>query len=358
MPPRPPKTSAGRRGVRWGARGAWGLVTGAGLLTLLAAVLPVSSYALDLLSHFVPHALLLSPLALALALSWKSRLPLLASMALALATLLFALVRYGAFTPATSSGAPTQTVRVAVYNAFARGATRTGSELDDHFREWLVGTNADLVCVVDPPWNIRRSGLWPGEPALPHVVESLTAHGRRTITLLSRWPVRTEPLTASDDPEYRLSFAAYSSVIVELPGGGEALFTAAHPRSPRDEKAWELSQRWSRVDAGLIREWRERNDLPVIFAGDFNTTPTARLHRLIARETGLRSPTRLYTQGTYPADVPTFLALPIDRVYVSPGVRITGVSVGPRVYSDHRPVLFTLEVPIVTGAPDEVQNPQ
>jgi len=355
------KASRKRRAARWGSRGLWALLTGAGLLTLLATVFPASSYALDLLAHFAPHAILLGLLSLPASLAWKGRLPLALSGTITLLLLALVLVRYQAFAPGGAGDAPTRTVRVAVYNAFARGATRTGSELDDVFREWLIDSGADLVCVVDPPWHIRRSGLWPGEPFLPHVVERMTAHGRHTITLLSRWPVRLEPLTESDDPRYRLSFAAYSSVIVEFPAGGEALFTAAHPRSPRNKRAWELSERWSKVDAELLRAWRDDNDLPVIFAGDFNTTPTGRLHALIARETGLRSPTRPFTQGSWPASAPTFLALPIDRVYVTPDIRVTRATVGPRVYSDHRPVLFELEIPVVSGSGpegDKAQNPQ
>jgi len=159
-------------------------------------------------------------------------------------------------------------------------------------------------------------------------------------------------------------------VIVEHPSGGEFLFTAAHPRSPRTERMWEISLRWPRVEARLIGDWAEKRDAPIIYAGDFNTTPTGRLHALIERVSGLRSPTRLFTQGTWPASVPTPLALPIDRVFVSPGVRVTRATVGPRVYSDHRPALFELEVPVVRPAeppseeepePDDaesVQNPQ
>jgi len=358
------RTRVARRAARWAARGAWGVLIGASVATLVAVVAPVSSYALDLLAHFAPHAILTALLSLLAALAWKSRVPLAISAAVFVALLGVALARYSALTPGSPpDGAATRTVRLAVYNAFSRGATREGSELDEVFRQWLIDSEADLVCVVDPPWTIRRSGLWPGEPFMPHIVEGMTRHGRRTITLLSRWPLRNEPLTASDDPKHRLSFAAYDSAIVEFPDGGGALFTAAHPRSPRTEKAWELSQRWMGIDADLIGAWRESHDLPVFFAGDFNSTPTSRLHRLISERSGLRSPTRLFTQGSWPAEFPAWLALPIDRVYVSDGVRVVSAEVGPRVYSDHRPVLFTLEVPVVPlpareSAPADAQNPQ
>ncbi len=342
----------------WGLRGAWALMGGGALLVLLASVAPFSSYRLDLLSHFAPHAMLPAVGSLALALLWRSTRAIWGSVGLTLCLLVLILARYQPFS-GSSPEAETFPVRVAVYNAFARGAERRGSELDNVFRAWLVNERVDLVCLVDPPWFVRRSGLWPGEEHLPNVVERATEHGQHTITLLSRWPVRLEPLTGEVDPKYRLSFAAYSSVIVKHPSGGEFLFTAAHPRSPRTERTWELSQRWARVDNELIRAWMRTNDAPVIFAGDFNTTPMGALHRQIVRETGLRSPTEVFTQGTWPAGAPSLFALPIDRVYVSEGVGVRDARVGPRVYSDHRPVVYELEVPAVRRGESEAdQNPQ
>lgn len=330
-------------------RGVWALLTLVVLSVLFAALSPVTSYALDLTSHFLPHALLAGIASLALSVVWKGRWATVVSGATALVVLFTLLTTYQTLAPGGGGDAPTRTLRVTVYNAFSRGTTREGSELDSVFRQWLIDEQVDLVCIVDPPWNIRRSGLWPGEPYLPHIVDDLTPHGRRTVTLLSRYPLRREPLTESGDPEHRLSFAAHHSVVVEFPAGGEALFTGAHPRSPRDERAWRLSQRWTDVDARLLGAWRANNPLPVIFAGDFNTTPAGVLHDLIVRKTGLRSPTRPFSQGSWPAHAPTFLALPIDRVYVSEDVRVTSVRVGPRVYSDHRPVLYELEVPVVSS---------
>jgi endonuclease/exonuclease/phosphatase (EEP) superfamily protein YafD len=319
-------------------------------VTLGAVTLPAHHYHLDLLSHFAPHAVLAGLVALLVAAAARLvRLTVLIGL-LTLALALVSIARYDAWRADPPPAGDSLTVRVIVYNAFARGAERTGSELDDTFRDWAARVDADLICLVDPPWMIRRSGLW-SEEQFPHVLER-EARGRAEgkdfgITLLSRWPIRLEPLADRYRPENRLSFLAHSSVIVEHPSGAGFLFTGAHPRSPRTQRTWELSFRWTRVDARLLREWMTANPLPVIFAGDFNTTPTARLHALIRRETSLRSPTQLFTQGTWPSWAPPELALPIDRVWISDGARITDVEVGPVVNSDHRPVMFEVQLPVV-----------
>ena len=326
---------------------------------LIAATLPGRGYLLDLASHFAPHAVLLGVAGAALAVGLRRRRTGVITVLVAAVLLGFTLYRYDCWPRRTAEPDPSLTVRVIVYNAYARGAERRGSTLDDAFRAWAEEVDADVVCVVDPPWTIRRSGLW-SEDQFPHVVERASEGRDFGITLLSRWPVRVTPLADSYEPRNRLSFAAHSSVVVVHPSGAEFLVTAAHPRSPRSRKTWELSQRWSRVDAELIRAWRLENATPVIFAGDFNTTPMGRLHGLIRRETGLRSPTRLFSQGTWPAWAPPQLALPIDRVWVSPGARITDAQVGPRVNSDHLPCVFEIQIPVhaepASSAPS--QNPQ
>jgi endonuclease/exonuclease/phosphatase (EEP) superfamily protein YafD len=327
--------------------------------TLGAVLLPVHHYRLDLLSHFAPHTMLAGMATMLIAAAGRFlRLTVLIGL-LTLALALASIARYDAWRPDPPPEGESLTVRVIVYNAFARGAARVGSELDKAFREWAAEVDADLICLVDPPWSIDRSGLWNKEQ-LPYALER-EARGRASgrdfgITLLSRWPVRLEPLADRLRPENRLSFLAHSSVIVEHPSGAGFLFTGAHPRSPRTERTWELSFRWMRVDARLLREWMEANPLPVIFAGDFNTTPTARLHALIRRETSLRSPTQLLTQGTWPSWAPPGLALPIDRAWISPGSRVTDVRVGPIVNSDHRPVMIEVQLPAVLR--DETQSDQ
>jgi endonuclease/exonuclease/phosphatase (EEP) superfamily protein YafD len=92
---------------------------------------------------------------------------------------------------------------------------------------------------------------------------------------------------------------------------------------------------------------------PVVVVGDFNTTPwSAVMRRLIAR-TGLAYGPGARI-GTYPAEVggrniPTWLAIPIDIVLTRGGAAIAARRHGPRIGSDHWPVIA--EIAFTVGGP-------
>jgi endonuclease/exonuclease/phosphatase (EEP) superfamily protein YafD len=86
---------------------------------------------------------------------------------------------------------------------------------------------------------------------------------------------------------------------------------------------------------------------PVVVVGDFNATPwSAVMRRLIAR-TGLAYGPGARI-GTYPAEVggrniPTWLAIPIDIVLTRGGAAVAERRHGPRVGSDHWPVIAEIQ---------------
>lgn len=79
----------------------------------------------------------------------------------------------------------------------------------------------------------------------------------------------------------------------------------------------------------------------LILAGDFNSTPWSFSRRREDAALGLERRTRAL--ATYPANGPFGLALlPIDHVYAGPGWRTVSVTRGPRLGSDHYPVVAVL----------------
>lgn len=79
---------------------------------------------------------------------------------------------------------------------------------------------------------------------------------------------------------------------------------------------------------------------PVIIAGDFNATPWTHKIKQFSAETGLA---RLNTFApTWPArwkTLPLLPLLPIDNIFVSPHLAKIDLSIGPRLDSDHLPVI-------------------
>lgn len=85
----------------------------------------------------------------------------------------------------------------------------------------------------------------------------------------------------------------------------------------------------------------------MIIAGDFNSTPWSFARRRDDRDFGLIRRTRALF--TWPAEkishnrLPApFPYLPIDHVYAGPGWATVSVERGPRLGSDHYPVVVTL----------------
>lgn len=234
---------------------------------------------------------------------------------------------------------PTESLKLVQYNA---GSYR--SESDSAFIDWLLNQNADLVSIVDPK---------PGFPN--HDQRVLDAYPYRIfpipgmdwpIVLLSKHPFESAELAPFDE-SVKFSFIAHRSLLVTLPTGSRMVFSAMYPRSPRTYEFWSASLDVIRRDAGIIRRWKQTkrdNEPPFVLAGDFNSTPTGRTHRLMRAISKLRPLSTPFGAGTWPSSWPSLLSLPIDRVWVNDKARVKSWHVGPHFASDHRPLVVELEI--------------
>ena len=132
-----------------------------------------------------------------------------------------------------------------------------------------------------------------------------------------------------------VSVASFADARGPYTVAGMHLAWPVRPRVNREEFARVLS----RLD-GLPRD-------RMILAGDFNSTPWSFVQRRYDRQRGLERRTRgvfswpaeRVSHNRLPALAPF---LPIDHVYAGSGWRLVEVAGGPRLGSDHYPVLFTL----------------
>ncbi len=90
-----------------------------------------------------------------------------------------------------------------------------------------------------------------------------------------------------------------------------------------------------------LAAWIAKRPAPVILAGDFNATPWSYALAQFRRKSKLR-----ILAGTRPSWPAAFgyPVLPIDHVFVSRGIENLGASLGPRVGSDHLPVIAKLGI--------------
>ena len=308
-------------------------------------------YPLDLLAHFLAlPAVALVLVGLVLLLTRRRRVAL---WALFSGALCLGVCRMGARVPSSSDHVP-DGLRIVHYNAYGEH-----SRGDDAFVAWLRDQDADLVAINDAPWGWVRDYPYL-QRVYPHRVEPSPGLEWPAI-LLSKHPARIEPLVPYAE-ETKFSFVARRSLLVSTPHG-DVLFTTMHPPSPRTSATWRRSLEIVSSDGPLIRRWHERTGVPVLLPGDFNSTTQGRVHRTFARLSGLASWAPLVFAGTWPSNLPTWISLPIDRMWASEGVRVIGMKVGPRFRSDHRPVVIDVALPSVgsgrvggVGAQSETEN--
>jgi len=158
--------------------------------------------------------------------------------------------------------------------------------------------------------------------------------------IMSRHPLEFLPLR-DGQKRYRGLFTFHRAVKISLPRG-KIVFSAEHLPSPRRTASWKDGNCRIKMLGALMGEQLAALGLPIVIAGDFNTTPAGYRQRLLQTTTGLH-PDRLdgLPVGTWPGWFPPYFRLPLDRVWGSDDVIFLSSSVLEDVGSDHRPILVT-----------------
>ncbi|MBL8745661.1 MAG: endonuclease/exonuclease/phosphatase family protein [Phycisphaerae bacterium] len=305
-------------------------------------------YALDLLSHFLLHAagmLFVIALALLALRRWRSG----ANLVL-VALILTTGWRLAATAPTGGLAHPGTTIRLVEFNMHGERARH-----DNEAITWLRDQDPDLVVLIEPPFGLLNDYPFLREK-YPYTVEP-AAGLMWEVMLLSRFPAEVQPI-AEYSEETKFSFAARRSLIVRPPNASPFLLSAMHPPSPRTAETWRKSLEGAELNAGLFRAWRDKTSMPIVVAGDFNSTPVGRVHQTFARISGLKRSSPLLGGGTWPSRVPAAFALPIDCVWTSSEWTVNTIQVGPRFRSDHRPIVAELELPPPPKQPPSESTPR
>lgn len=173
--------------------------------------------------------------------------------------------------------------------------------------------------------------------------------------MLTRWPLHKLKFDG-DSERYKHLFAFRRSCFVDAPGG-RFLLTAIHPASPRDVNSWQRGNEWTALLAEVCRHQLADAGVPVIVAGDFNTSPSGYRHRIMLKGSGFKPLDELGgLEGTWPSHWPGPLRMTIDRVWVSPDVEFVSREVLRDIGSDHRPILVTLSLPGAGALPPAAED--
>ncbi len=299
----------------------WNVIVPGAIAALgVATVLASSSFWLfALLGHFRRHvavlALILAPLALLATWPLALNIPMCGA---ALAICAFNIVTTRRAMPVSPASERDGIVLRVIFANVLRSNEEFGSLIN-----WVKAEQADILMAseVSDRWVAALRAL---EPQLPH------GHGVRPgeVAILSRLPITRSQHDSS------LSFARLASAEIATPAGPVEL-VVVHPPVPT------RGARGAAGNAGVIAAVGSLAGKAcggVIITGDFNSTPWSPAFSAMVAQAGL-----VFDRGarmpTWPTWLPTWLGLPLDHILVGRGCTIAGLRRGPRIGSDHRPIL-------------------
>ncbi len=186
--------------------------------------------------------------------------------------------------------------------------------------------NADVVVLMEVG-DAARPGLDTVLAAYPHrIVTPRRAGGAgpSVFVIASRWPLTERRI------ELMYMFAIAGEV--QTPAGPVTV-AGVHLTRP-----WPYQEQWGQIlQTQDLIDWLATVDGPVVVAGDFNSVSSARIGRMLRRETGLVAAPGW--PGTWPSALPAWAGITIDQVYRSPELAVVERRLGRPNGSDHRPVV-------------------
>ena len=150
----------------------------------------------------------------------------------------------------------------------------------------------------------------------------------------------------SDVEAVSYGFASTSPRAVEItftPDGWPEPVSAlgVHPLAPTDEERADLRD----AQLGFAGQWASSEGGPFVIAGDFNSTPWSWPFRRLLSSADLRnSQVGFGLQPSFSSETNLLLRVPIDHLVHSPDLEVTDRRLGPRLGSDHFPLLVDLQL--------------
>ncbi|HUU66697.1 MAG TPA: endonuclease/exonuclease/phosphatase family protein [Methyloceanibacter sp.] len=214
-------------------------------------------------------------------------------------------------------------LRVATFNLWGP------NDHADRIKTFLAETDPDAL-VLEEVRQHHRAFLDDLALRYPHRV------GADGLVILSKYPIQ------ADGRVDRAGFPSWMSLIVRWVrldvNGTEVELAGVHLARPFYP---ELQQ----SDIVGLTQFVQGRSGPLILAGDFNMAPWTWKLKGFTRATGLgRTNTFHPTWPMQWKSVPLLPLVPIDNVFTSPHFVSMGTMVGPRLGSDHRPVIADIAI--------------
>lgn len=230
---------------------------------------------------------------------------------------------------AYATGQNAQPLRVMLFNTnyYTGDSRKTADSILHH--------DPDVVVLVEPAEQFLTSVTSALDADYPHH-QLITGYRSFNIAFYSRYPLSTPELFA---PEGTTMHGARTTVTV---GDTTVAVYGVHPIPPYDKTLAAQRQRYY----DLLAQRIQRDTLPVIVAGDFNSTPWSPLFRDLLTQAGVQDSRKGHgVHSSWPTFVPQVLRIPIDHMLISPDIGVTDRFIGASAGSDHLPVIVDLVLP-------------
>jgi len=228
--------------------------------------------------------------------------------------------------PPASRAAPVATLRIAMANVHYRNRDHT------RIRRWIEAVDADVVILLEATPALRQGlrGLvarYPGEVVGEHrggrdvwMLLSAEAQGARPIVLERARGAQGEAVIAVGEQTMRL-----------------VGMHATWPLGPDHSAARNRELR-------ALAAYARASTVPTVVLGDLNVSPASPHFRRLLERGGLRDAAAGRGIGyTWPTFFPPF-GIRIDHVLATSGVDIVGLKRGPRIGSDHFPLVLDVAI--------------
>lgn len=206
----------------------------------------------------------------------------------------------------------------------------SGNREHARFLELVSEESPDLVVVqeVSAEWASALEALQSDYPY--RIVEPRA--GNFGIALLSRIPLVSSSVIESPP-------LSHPTVVARLSVADQLMtVVTTHPTIPVSRTLFDSRNAQLASVAELIR----RTTGPVMLVGDLNASQWDLYYRKLESDTGLVNARRGFgIRPTWPTYLP-FAMIPIDHVLVSDEIRVVDIRTGPRVGSDHLPLIVTI----------------
>jgi len=203
----------------------------------------------------------------------------------------------------------------------------TANRRHDLVRALIGECEPDLIVLeeVDHEWMTALLGL---HTAYPHVCQQ-PREDNFGIALFSRVPLGSAQII-------HLGEAGVPSVTARVDLAGKpVLVLGTHPVPPWGSEGSRLRNQQLESIPGFLAPWKGL----VILVGDLNTTPWSHHFESLIRDAELVDSSRGFgLQPSWPSDLLP-LRIPIDHCLLSADLRTVSRELGPRIGSDHLPLL-------------------